>query len=90
MNNLLHKSTLQIARYLGQKLPQLSQNWWETHVFQKLSFQQQRNVEARQGNALDQLDFAALIRVIDKNWQELRKRFQLPLDGMWFRRLAHL
>ncbi len=91
MNNLLHKSTLQIARYLGQKLPQLSQNWWETHVFQKLSFQQQRNVESRQGNALDQLDFAALIRVIDKNWQELRERFQLPLEGMnWIKELQSI
>ncbi len=91
MNNLLHKSTLQIARYLGHKLPLLSQDWWENNVFQKLSFQQQRNVESRQVKALDQLDFAALIRLIDKNWQDLKDRFQLPPEGMnWIKELQSI
>lgn len=91
MNDLLHGSARHITKFLGEKLPTLSENWWNSHVVDRLSFQQQRNIENKRINSLEQLDFAALIRLFDKNWQDLKDRFNLPHEGLnWIKELQSI
>ncbi|NLX98633.1 MAG: DEAD/DEAH box helicase [Rhodopirellula sp.] len=72
MNDLLRMATAEIARFLAAKLPSLGPDWWTKHVLNRLSFQQQRTARDRGFKTLQQLDFAALLRVLDQNWHELK------------------
>jgi len=57
-------------------------------VVERLSFQQQRLVQERGLKSLQQLDFAALVRVLDQNWHELSSAQGLPREGRtWVREL---
>ena len=88
MHQLLRTATAEIAGFLAAHLPSLGDNWWTTHVEDRLSFQQQRIVRERRLTTLEQLDIAALLRVIDQNWYELSQAFTLPREGRtWIREL---
>jgi superfamily II DNA or RNA helicase len=53
-----------------------------------LSFQQQRFIQEQGYTSLRQLDFAALLRVLDQNWYELSRMFSLPREGRtWVKEL---
>ena len=47
----------------------------------KLSFQQQQHAERRHLSKLNDLDLAALLRVIDQNWHELADHCKWPYDA---------
>ena len=81
MNELIRVATAELVRFLSAHLPDVSDKWWEDHVVDKLSFQQQRMVQERKYERLEQLDLADLLRVLDQNWFELRNRLQLPQEG---------
>ena len=81
MNELIRVATTELVRFLSAHLPDFSDKWWEDHVVDKLSFQQQRMVQERNYERLEQLDLAALLRVFDQNWFALRNRLQLPREG---------
>ena len=88
MNNLLHLATADLAQFLASKLPDLSADWWQRNVLDRLSFQQQRTVQERGHHTLQQLDFAALLRVLDQNWYELSSALTLPREGRtWVKEL---
>ena len=88
MNDLIRIGTTELARFLAAQLPKLSQDWWKKHVEDRLSFQQQRMVRERGLSTLDQLDFAALLRVLDQNWYELSQALNLPREGRnWVKEL---
>jgi superfamily II DNA or RNA helicase len=58
------------------------------NVFDRLSFQQQRMVEERSYSSLQQLDFAALLRIMDQNWFDLSSSLNLPREGRnWLKEL---
>ena len=80
MNELLSIATAELARFLSVHLPDLSPDWWPKHVVDRLSFQQQRMVQERSYGTLQQLDFAALLRVLDQNWYELANALSLPRE----------
>ena len=81
-------STLALARFLSVQLPKLSDDWWVKLVFDRLSFQQQRLAQERDLERLEQLDLAALLRVLDKNWYELSSELNLPREGRnWVKEL---
>ncbi|SCY34130.1 DEAD/DEAH box helicase [Microvirga guangxiensis] len=81
-------ATNEIARFLEAKMPGLSEDWWQKHVVDRLSFQQQRTVIERGHKTLRQLDFAALLRVLDQNWYELSNMLRLPREGRtWVKEL---
>ena len=68
--------------------PPLGGDWWKKHVEDRLSFQQQRTVRERELTTLEQLDFAALLRVLDQNWHELSQVLSLPREGRtWVKEL---
>ena len=88
MNELIRIATAELARFLASKLPDLSTDWWRQQVVGRLSFQQQRMVQERGFQTLHQLDFAALLRVLDQNWYELSNACGLPREGRtWVREL---
>ena len=89
MNDLIRITAIELVRFLSAKLPDLSpDDWWQKHVVNCLSFQQQRIVAERSHAKLQQLDFAALLRVLDQNWYELSNRLGLPREGRnWIKEL---
>jgi hypothetical protein len=88
MNELIRAATAELAQFLALKLPSLSGDWWREHVVDRLSFQQQRMVQERGFRTLQQLDFAALLRVLDQNWYDLCGAHRLPREGRtWVREL---
>ena len=88
MHDLIQTATAELAGFLLAHLPTFGDDWWTTHVEEHLSFQQQRMVQERGLRTLDQLDFAALLRVFDRNWYELSQGLNLPREGRnWAREL---
>lgn len=64
---------------LGKHLPDLSPDWWTSHVVKQLTFQQQQYLQQGQVSRLDQLDLAALLRLMDQNWYELSNINSWPI-----------
>ncbi len=88
MHQLIQTATPELAAFLARRLPTLGEAWWNTHVENCLTFQQQRIVQERGLSTLEQLDFAALLRIVDQNWYELSQAVGLPRDGrMWVKEL---
>jgi ERCC4-related helicase len=88
VNDLIQIATAELARFLGANLTALSTNWWQQHVVERLSFQQQRIAQERSYTTLEQLDFAALLRVLDQNWNDLAGKLNLPTEGRhWVKEL---
>ena len=81
MNELLKLATVSLKHFLELELPKLSDDWWQSRVKGKLSYQQQRLVEERRIEEMEQLDLAALLRVLDQNWYELQGALSLPFEG---------
>jgi ATP-dependent helicase HepA len=67
-------------QFLSVHLPQLGPEWWEKGVLTALSFQQRNIAQERQWSRLGDLDTAALLRLIDQNWEYLRPRGQLSYE----------
>lgn len=84
MNNLLLKTSGFLADYLGEILPQLFDNWWEECVINNLSFQQRRLVSNRKIKKLNELDLAALLRILDKNWYNVSNELKLTIEDRNF------
>lgn len=78
---ILHVLTRQLVGILKELLPKLSTNWWNSLVFEKLTFQQQALVREHRQQALDQLDLAALLRIADQNWYDLARLANLNKDA---------
>jgi ERCC4-related helicase len=69
----------QLVAVLAETLPKLSDNWWQELVVDKLSFQQQGFIQTARIASLEQLDLAALLRILDQNWHELAVICALPV-----------
>jgi len=48
--------TKELCAWLGQTLPRLSDNWWQSHVLEQLTFQQVQVVEQHGVTELSKLD----------------------------------
>lgn len=88
MHNELRMTSSDLADFLQQELPELSDDWWEKNVVERLSFQQQRIIEEKRLSSLRELDLAALLRVLDQNWFELSNKLKFPREGRnWVKEL---
>lgn len=88
MHNEIKLAASDLADFLQEKLPNLSDQWWEKHVIDRLSFQQQRIVREKKVANLRELDFAALLRVLDQNWYDLSEKLALPREARnWVKEL---
>jgi hypothetical protein len=71
----------EIGRFLQAHLPSIGgDNWWESHVFNQLTYGQQGQVRTRGIKSLDGLDLAGLLKVFDRNWGELSHHAKLPSE----------
>ena len=97
MRDELATSGIAVRRFLSTHLPSIGEDWWQTGVVSALSYQQRQVVQERGWTSLDQLDLAALLRLVDGNWDLLRQRAQLSYESRhWLKeatsvrnRLAH-
>lgn len=71
---VLNILTNQLTHVLEDSLPKISATWWESLVIEKLTFQQQSFAKQNNTETLEQLDLAALLRVVDQNWYELSQQ----------------
>ncbi|MBF0383557.1 MAG: hypothetical protein HQL69_21255 [Magnetococcales bacterium] len=81
MHDILADLNRQICKMLEDVLPTINQNWWEKCVINQLSFNQQKIVRENNSSILSDLDLAALLRIFDQNWYEIKNIRQLPLDA---------
>jgi ERCC4-related helicase len=77
MNQYLHKSTIALSEWLSVKLPRISDSWWTECVLDNLSHYQRGRIVEQSIKTLQELDLAALLRVANKSWYELRSVFYL-------------
>jgi ATP-dependent helicase HepA len=88
MHNELKLATSDLAHFLQEQLPELSEDWWKKHVIERLSFQQQRLMGEKRISSLRELDFAALLRILDQNWYELSEKCAFPREARnWVKEL---
>ncbi len=88
MNELINLAARELESFLGRNLSSISPEWWQKLVLDRLSFQQQRYASEKNIKTLKQLDFAALIRVLDQNWNDLSNHVMLPREGRsWVKEL---
>ncbi len=88
MHDLIRIATRELVAFLSTHLPTLGPHWWTTYVENQLSYSQQQRVRDRGLTRLNQLDFAALLRIVDRNWFELSQTANLPREGRnWVREL---
>ena len=88
MHELIRVATREFEAFLSTHLPSLGPQWWTTHVEAQLTVPQQRRVRERGLTKLEQLDFAALLRIVDRNWFELSQTAKPPREGRdWIREL---
>ena len=88
---LLSESTPALRRFVGEALPQVSADWWNTCVVRNLTEQQARVVRQKAVNSLDGLDLAALLRVFDANYYEISNAVDLPRETRsWLKELQQV
>lgn len=74
----------QLAVFLENVLPSLSDDWWHKAVINTLSFQQKRRLEQRNITSLGGLDLAGLLRVLDQNWYQISNSLDLTSEARHF------
>ena len=88
MTEAIREATTGLADFIETTFPKLSKDWWEQAVLGELSFQQQQIADERGHSRPQHLDFAALLRAIDRNWHRLREHLNLPSEGRnWLKEL---
>lgn len=68
-----------LVAVLAETLPRLSADWWREQVVNKLTYQQQGYLQTAHITRLEQLDLAALLRILDQNWHEIVVQPPLPV-----------
>lgn len=88
---LVRTTAAATAACLRDTLPALSRDWWAARVVNVLSEHQQRTIRERRVQTLDQLDLAALLRILDRNWSEIAHAQDWPREGLsWVKELQHV
>lgn len=78
INSYLHTATKDLAGWLNKMLPRVTEDWWPECVTSNLSYAQRRFAEENRYTQLDQFDLAALLRIADKSWYNMRSIAYLP------------
>ena len=69
----------QLIAVLADVLPRLSEGWWREQVIDKLTYPQQGHIQTAGITRLEQLDLAALLRILDQNWHEIVVHRAIPV-----------
>ena len=68
MNEFMFRLTGQMGGWLTNKLPKLTDRWWDDLVLNNLSTLQRTQVENTGIATIEGLDLAAILRIYDRNW----------------------
>ena len=74
---LLHMAAHHLHDWLSDVLPKIDSGWWSALVLPSLSYQQRQRVDQKSIDSMSELDLAALLRVLDRNWYEISSKFSL-------------
>ena len=78
MHEYLHIAAKELCAWLSKMLPRVGDDWWQVCVIDNLSFTQKELACEKGYSHLEDLDLAALLRVADKSWYEMRSFAYLP------------
>lgn len=68
MNSALHQTTIHMSMWLNRILRQISNEWLQECVLDKLSYNQRMIATEKNITKLEEFDLAALLRIADRNW----------------------
>ena len=78
MNSYLHEATTALVEWLGGILPRVADTWWEDCVLNSLSYNQREIANSKGFSKLSDFDLAALLRIANKSWYDMRTVAYLP------------
>ncbi len=78
MNSFLHESAVSLVDWLNSILPRVTKDWWNDCVVPSLSYTQRETAISRGFLKLSDFDLAALLRIADKSWYDMRTVEFLP------------
>lgn len=78
MNEYLHVASEQLANWLTPILSRVTDNWWDECVLPSLSYNQREFAKNKGFTQLGDFDLAALLRIADQSWYEMRSVAYLP------------
>ena len=78
INSALHQTTIYISGWLNKMLCQVTKDWWQECVLDKLSYNQRMIATEKNITKLEEFDLAALLRIADRNWYAMREFAYLP------------
>ena len=78
VNSFPHEATLALVDWLNGILPRVTESWWEDCVLQSLSYTQREMALSRNFTKLSDFDLAALLRITNKSWYDMRTVAYLP------------
>ena len=78
MNEYLYTATQELCTWLNNMLPRVTDEWWRECVLDNLSHSQREIALDNNYDKLEQFDLAALLRIADKSWYDMRSFAYLP------------
>lgn len=78
INGYLFSAAKELCAWLNNMLPRVTDEWWQECVLSNLSYAQRNIAEENKYTSLDQFDLAALLRITDKSWYDMRSFAYLP------------
>lgn len=81
MHEYLRAATKELYAWLGKMLPRVGEDWWQVCVIDNLSYAQKQYAAENGYAKLEDLDLAALLRVADKSWYDMRSFAYLPTSN---------
>ena len=78
INEYLHQSTGLLISWLDGKLCRICEDWWNECVLDRLSYRQREIAIEKGFKELSDFDLAAVLRIADKNWYDMRTFMYLP------------
>ena len=78
MNLFLHESATALVVWLEHILPRVAETWWDDCVLSSLSYTQREIANAKGYSKLSDFDLAALLRIANKSWYDIRTVAYLP------------
>ncbi len=78
LNAFLHEAAQSLVDWLQDILPRVSDTWWQDCVIASLTYSQREIAINRGFSALSDFDLAALLRIANKSWYDMRTVAYLP------------
>lgn len=78
VNSYLHESATTLVTWLEGILPRVADTWWEDCVLNSLSYTQREIAKTKAFSKLSDFDLAALLRIANKAWYDMRTVAYLP------------